>query len=200
MKQLLLILILITSLNKAQAQTKWNKKNTKAVQREYFDFITKSGIKLKKRQQLDLAKCYPQLIQVTYDNQDAYSKLSDSSKTALMKACTNYSAKTMYGMNIMETATTAVKSPSMEFMSGRWFDGKSDFYLYPDGRVSITLDPDRDPRLGTWTLTNNLLTLKLKVLFKKPSVGEVKTFNIYTFQNNQFYYQDGRKVRMVVRK
>jgi hypothetical protein len=84
-----------------------------------------------------------------------------------------------------------------ENLVGRWIDGKSDFYLRPDGTTTITIDPWRQPKTGTWTLENDHLVLRLsqRIFGKK-----FRTYTILAFYNNTFlYYRFGEDLYCVYR-
>ena len=85
------------------------------------------------------------------------------------------------------------EKPNKTNLIGHWEDEESDFYLNPDGSVTITFNYDKSHEKGTWTITGDMLELHIP---RKLLGAKDKEFKIFGFQKDQFFYQSQKTTKV----
>jgi len=192
MKRLFLSLVLIPVFNLAIGQTKWDKSSTTALEDDCISFLSKSYKNLDDNQKETIAICFSKEIKSKYPSKEDYDNLSEREGARIKNTYILQCAKTSLGIELKAPEVKVEEKPNKENLIGHWEDEESDFYLNPDGGVSITFHDDNSHEKGTWNITGDILSLHIP---RKLLGAKDKEYQIFNFQKDQFLYQSQKTMK-----
>ena len=198
MKRILLPLIFLTTINIAIGQTKWDKHATTALEDDCMAYLSKTYKNLDEAQKETLSICFSKEIKAKYTSKEEYDNLSDRELTRIKSTYILQCAKTSLGLELKAPEVKVEEKANKANLIGHWEDEESDFYLNPDGSVTITFHDDNSHEKGTWSITDDILSLHIP---RKLLGAKDKEYQIFNFQKDQFLYQSQKTMKnQTVRK
>ncbi len=186
-KYLLLVLpfLMVGVSGAAAGRDVWNRHSVANLNRKCIFFLTQYHKNLTDKEKENVAHCFSHSAVAIVQSPSELERMSKDAKFKLMDSLTRSCAKRILGITLQVPEMRPDVKPDKSNIVGHWYDGKTDFYLSPDGKVSVTFEPDRDPYHGTWILMENLLTLKTK---RELQLDKITTYYIAEFQDSLFLY------------
>ena len=192
MKKLLLSLLLIPTINLAIAQSKWDKHSTTALEDDCIAYLSKTFKNLDEGQKETISICFSKEIKAKYTSKEEYDNLSDRELARIKSTYILQCAKTALGMELKAPEVKVEEKPNKTNLTGHWEDDESDFFLNPDGSVTITFHDDNSHEKGNWSIIGDILSLHIP---RKLLGAKDKEYQIFNFQKDQFLYQSQKTMK-----
>lgn len=189
-KSIFIALFLLQS--QLHAQTKWDKNATTALEDECIAYLSKNYKQLDENSKETISLCFSKEMKLKYPSREDYTSLSDRELNRIKNTYILQCAKTSLGIELRVPEVKLEEKPNKDNLIGHWQDDESDFYLNPDGMVSITFNDDNNKEKGTWTIEGDILTLKIN----RRSFGKKeKVYQIFDFTKDKFLYQSQKTMK-----